>query len=305
VATTGFIPGDDPWLIWKYRLMGDQSENTAELHVNRVAGDYVKLFNLHIVSGRDFSKDRTSARFSGEVIMNEKAIHQLNIETPEEAIGEKIISHNNDTAEIVGVVEDFHQESLEEPIDPLIFINYDYVFQNYVMSFQSSHIQKDIKQLKKLYADFFPGNPFEYFFLDQYFDTQYKAEMRFSKIFGLFTLLAIFISCIGLFGLTFLLVQHRMKEIGIRKAMGASVFSIYKTISADFIKLNTLSIALGLPVAYFTFKSWLNNYAFKIEIEEWFVITPIITIFTISILTISFKVLKAANINPADSLRDE
>ena len=302
---SAYVPGEEAWLTWVFKRVDSQAEKGQDLNVNQITGEYLKLFDLTLIAGRGFKKLSSSSDHDNEAIINEKAALRLGFESPEYAVGEKLVNQNKDTVTIVGVLENFHQQSLEQTIEPIIFLDKAFSFNYFVMDFQSNNIQKDIAELKKMYVNFFPGNPFDYFFVDQFFDAQYKSDVRFSKVFSIFTGLAIFIACLGLFGLTVLLVQHRTKEISIRKVVGASVMSIYKTISTDFLKLNLISLGIGLPLAYYIFSKWLENYAYRISPGGWFIVIPVVAIVLVSLVSISFKVIKAANINPAESLKDE
>ncbi len=153
--------------------------------------------------------------------------------------------------------------------------------------------------------ELFPGNPFEYFFLDEHFAEQYKADQQFGQTFGLFAGLAIFVSCLGLLGLAAFVTNKRTKEIGIRKIVGANLPNILLLLTRDFIQPVLISFLIAVPVTWYLLQKWLENYAFRIPIEPWMFILPALLILVIALLTISTQTMKAASANPANSLRTE
>ena len=161
-----------------------------------------------------------------------------------------------------------------------------------------AHIEEEFQQT-------FPGNAFEYFFLDDHFNRQYEADQRFGSVFSLFTTLAIIVACLGLFGLSAFSMKQRTKEIGIRKVLGASVANILTLLSGDFVKLILVAGVIALPLAYFAIRQWLSNYAFHIEINFWLFALPMILIIVIAMVTVSVQTIKAALANPVKSLRQE
>ncbi|MEX2593448.1 MAG: FtsX-like permease family protein [Anditalea sp.] len=162
-----------------------------------------------------------------------------------------------------------------------------------------------LEQLKATYTEMFPGSPYEYFFLDEFFYRQYKAERQFNLFFRIFSGLAIFIACLGLFGLSVYNVSQRTKEIGIRKVLGASVSNIVALLSKDFMKMVLMASILALPLAYWVIQRWLENYAFHIDISWWLLLVPVCLLLLITLLTVSFQSIKAALMNPVESLRSE
>jgi putative ABC transport system permease protein len=169
----------------------------------------------------------------------------------------------------------------------------------------TDHLKKNLIAIEEAYKGTFSESPFEYFFLNEYFDKQYQAEQRFGKVFGLFTILAILISCLGLLGLSSFIIKLRTKEIGIRKVLGASVFSLLALFSKDFIKLICLAAVLVIPVIYFVGTNWLNNYAFHIGLSWIIFVIPPLLLMIISLITISLQSVKAALANPIKSLKTE
>jgi putative ABC transport system permease protein len=152
---------------------------------------------------------------------------------------------------------------------------------------------------------FFPGNPYEYFFLDDHFEAQYKADEQFGKTFALFAILAIIVACLGLYGLASFVTTQRTKEIGIRKISGASIASILVLLTKDFLKPILLSFAIAIPVTYYLLQQWLQNYAFKTNITAWIFILPALLILVVAMVTISIQTIKTASANPVKNLRTE
>jgi putative ABC transport system permease protein len=153
--------------------------------------------------------------------------------------------------------------------------------------------------------ELFPGSPYDYFFLDEFFNRQYKAEQQFNTFFRFFSGLAIFIACLGLFGLSAFMATQRTKEIGIRKVLGASVSNILTLLSRDFIKLIIFASILAIPLAYWVIQKWLENYAFHFELSWWLLLAPVLILIIITLFTVSFQTIKAAFTDPAKSLRYE
>ncbi len=206
---------------------------------------------------------------------------------------------------IVGVTENFHQQSLRESYEPLILRNIKNVSGYLSIKTTEGRAGQTVDQVKKTWSQYFPGNTFEYFFLDEHFDAQYKADQRFGKVFGLFTGLAILVSCLGLFGLASFTTVQRTKEIGIRKVLGASVRSILGLLYREFAVLLLVAFFIAIPVAWLSMYTWLENYAFRINIQWTYFMFPFIMIAGIALITVSFQSIRAAMANPVKSLKTE
>jgi putative ABC transport system permease protein len=223
---------------------------------------------------------------------------------PEDAIGKRIDFWGSRYT-IVGVAENFHQQSLREAFEPLIFRLIPDVRGYLSVKTPASNASETIALVKSNWDRFFPGNTFEYFFLDDHFDQQYKADQRFGQVFGLFTLLAILVACLGLFGLASFTTIQRTKEIGIRKVLGASVLGILKLLYREFATLLVIAFVIAVPLAWLTIGNWLQGYAFRINIHWSYFVLPFVAIMIIALLTVSFQSIKAAIANPVKSLRTE
>jgi len=237
-------------------------------------------------------------------LLNESAAKLLGFEDFNKAINEKFFSAG-DTVTLVGIVNNYHHQGLQKAIDPMIFRLRPNARQAYSLKIKTSNVPATIAAVQKTWNKFFPADPFNYYFLDDLFDQQYKADQSFGKIFGLFAFLAIIIACFGLLGLSAYNVLQRTKEIGIRKVLGASVQNVLYILSKDFITLVLIAFVIAVPVTWFIMHNWLQDFAYRISIQIWvFAIAGVLAIL-IALLTIGIQALKAAVANPVKSLRTE
>ena len=303
VAISTSIPGEPVgWNAGGIKLVGQDVSKQNQYRVIGVDYDYLKLYGLKIIAGREFSKEFGTDDKS--VIFNKKGLEQLGFTKPEEALGKKI-DFWGEQYSIVGVTENFHQQSLREAFEPLIFRLIPDVNGFLSVRTKAAEAGRTIGIVKSAWNKFFPGNTFEYFFLDDHFDEQYKADQRFGQIFTLFTSLAILVACLGLFGLASFTTLQRTKEIGIRKVLGASVATILRLLYREFAILLVIAFVIATPLAWISVSKWLNGYAFRINIQWVFFVLPFIAILLIAFITVSFQSVKAALANPVNSLRSE
>jgi putative ABC transport system permease protein len=284
------------------KLVGTDESTQKQYRVIEMDQDYMKQYGIKLIAGRYFSNDFGTD--DSAVIFNEKGFEQLGLNKPEDAVGKRIDFWGRRYT-IVGVTENFHQQSLREAFEPLIFrLNPD--VRGYLsVKTPASNASETIALVKSNWVRFFPGNTFEYFFLDDHFDQQYQADQRFGQVFGLFTLLAILVACLGLFGLASFTTIQRTKEIGIRKVLGASVVKILKLLYQEFATLLVIAFVIAVPLAGLTIGNWLQGYAFRISIHWSYFLIPFVAIMVIALLTVSFQSIKAAIANPVKSLRSE
>jgi putative ABC transport system permease protein len=267
--------------------------------------DYLTTYKMELAQGRNFIKGQ--AADSGRVLINESAARQLGYKQP---VGKTIHKQGGEVLTIVGVVKDFHYESLRTKIEPLCFmLDTDIVTGKnsdaLSLRLETENMASLLSALESNWKKAAPGQPFEYFFLNESFDDMYRAEQRVQVLFTVFTTIAIFISCLGLFGLATFTAEQRTKEIGIRKVLGASVASIVTLLSRDFLKPVLFGIVIALPIAWFMMNRWLQDFSYRIAIEWWvFVLAGILAV-GIALITVSFQSIKAAIINPVRSLKNE
>ncbi|MEQ9425574.1 MAG: ABC transporter permease [Cyclobacteriaceae bacterium] len=293
---TVFFPGTSP-----------EGQNTYVMSNWRVDYDYIPTLGMELVAGRNLSRDFPSDSLG--IIINEAAARQLGFEDP---LGETITTFGGDdpsspeydSYKIVGVVKDFHYESLRTNITPLVlYLGHSRGYVSFKI--QGNDVQETVSFLQKKWDEFAPGQPFAYSFLDQRFSSIYENEQKIGNIFSVFAFLAIFIACLGLFGLAAFTAEQRYKEIGVRKVLGASITSIMALLSKEFIKLMIIAFVLAVPLAYYGMDLWLQDFAFRTELQPMtFVLAGVIT-FVISWTTMSFQSLRAARTNPVKALRDE
>ena len=263
-----------------------------------VGFDYIKTMQMKIVKGRDFALDRPSD--SSAVIINQTAVKKFGWKNP---IGKKF--EGNPEKTVIGVVKDFNFFSLHSKIGPLIMSIQPNQFNYLLVRIKPENVSSTVDFVKKTWNAVVPGRPFDYSFLDQRFDEIYKNDERTGEMFGFFSFLAIFIACLGLFGLAAYTAEQRTKEIGVRKVLGSSVSGIVILLSKDFLRLVVLAGIISVPVSYYAMNEWLKNFAYRISISPWVFILAGLLAFFIAFVTISFQAVKAAIANPVKSIRYE
>lgn len=308
VSATSNVPGDDQQLSRMISRIGRDEIGVKEIKEISVDAEYFPTMEIKLLAGRNFSE--VEEQNQGKVILNQSSAQLLDFEDPKTAVGEKIGIQNFwgvSEYEIIGVVADYHQNTLQHDYEPIAFF-YEMFDGHYVVQIdpsQNTSMSNVIAFLKSQWEEVLPSNPFNYYFLDAYFNRQYQADQRFGKIFGLFSILAILIACLGLLGLSSYTAVQRTKEIGIRKVLGASLQSILSLLSKDFVKLVIIAGIPALPLAYWAMHQWLQNYAFRIDISWWLLALPLLLVLLLALLTVSFHTIRAALTNPVESLRYE
>lgn len=286
VTSSTSVPGSQPgWNAGGIRLVEQESTEAKQYRVIAVDGDFIDSYELGIVAGRKFDKERFNEEET--VLFNESAVKLLGL-SPEEALNKDIFFWG-DTFKIVGVLKDYHQESLKKSFEPIIFRYSPAITNFYSIKVQVDRLSETIKQIEDKWQASFAGNPFVYFFLDDHFYEQYKAEMRFGKVFGLFAGLAVFIACLGLFGLASYMTKYRTKEIGIRIVLGASVSNVWILISRDFSTLVFIATLIAIPISWYIIQLWLQEFANRIDITWWLFVLPALVLMLIALFSVSFQ----------------
>jgi putative ABC transport system permease protein len=266
--------------------------------------DFIETLDIALAAGRSFSQEM-DADTTRDLLLNETAARALGWSAPEEAVGKTINALGNRSGTIVGAVKDFHFQSLQMGMQPLLLTPAPDRYAYAMLRIAAHDIGGTLKQIESAWAAFAPQWPFDYLFLDQNFDKLYRAEQRLGKIFGAFGGIAIFIACLGLFGLASFTAGRRTREIGIRKVLGASVAGIVQLLSREFVKLVLVANVIAWPVAYFVMNKWLQDFAYRIAIGWWvFALAGGIALL-IALLTVSTQAIKAALANPVEALRYE
>jgi putative ABC transport system permease protein len=236
------------------------------------------------------------------VVINETAAQALGFNTKAVVAGQKILW--GEPYEIVGVVKDYHHLSLREPIQPVIYLpSVSFVY--FTVQTNTRNLPQKIATLKTLYTSIFPGNPFEYFFADESFNEQYKAEQKLKTVFELCSLVAVLIALLGLFGIVSFTARQRVKEIGIRKVLGAGLQDIAVLLSKDFFVLVVIAMVIASPLAWWLMQRWLQDFAYRTAIGWWIFAAAGGLIGLLTLLTVGIQAIKSANANPVKNLRTE
>ncbi len=301
VTTSSDIPTYTVHSTTAFSWEGKNPETRFLIHQFSVDHDYIKTFNMNIIAGRDFSREFPVDETTQSFIVNETAVKAMGLKNP---VGSKFRLYRNE-GQIVGVVEDFHYKSLQKEIEPLV-LRIDSQRDSYVfVKFRSEHMQEAIASVRGVYKSFNPDYLLEYTFLDEAVERLYNSEQKTRKIFNYFTLVAILISCLGLYGLAAYMAQQKTKEIGIRKVLGASIMNIVTNLSKEFILLIFMANVIAWPLAYYFMNKWLKNFAYRIDLSVWTFVLSGLAALAIALLTISYQSIKAASADPANSLRYE
>lgn len=240
------------------------------------------------------------------MIINEEAARLLGFRSPAEAVGKKIEASIGtvSSSTIVGVIEDYHQQSLKKGLLPIIHYYVD--DPNFFgIKVSTDNMSQTLAEIRKLWESQYAGYPFEYHFLDQLYNEQYKADQQFGETVRAFSFFILLITCMGILGLTAYNITRRTKEIGIRKVLGASVSGIVALLTRDFLRLVLLAVVIASPLAWFLMHNWLQDFAYRITIQWWMFALPGLLAVVLALLTISFQSAKAALMNPVKSLRSE
>jgi len=305
VTASTSVPGAEVGGSSDYALKNSQSgKRCRNLGVDN---KFIDAYGLKIVAGRGFTNDRPAVDTNVlvNIILNETAVNVFGFAKNEDAVGQ-YIDGSGFHCKVIGVVKDYHQESLQNSFDPIVFYpEEERNFGNFSLKINTANLPVLMDFVKQKWSTYYPQSPFRFFFLDDQFNAQYKTDKLFATVLWLFTAIAIVIACLGLFGLSLFTIAKRNKEISIRKVLGATLFQITSMITKDYLKLVLLAGIVALPVAFILVNNWLQDYAFHIGIGIWFFILPILLIITIAILTVLYQSVRAGIANPVKNLRSE
>ncbi len=306
-ATTSWnVPGGEMGRSFNVRQADSATQNRFTVRHTGIDYDFLPTMGIEVIAGRNFTPTDHNPDFAKlhNIIINISAAKLLGFASPQAAVG-KSIMRGDKKWDIIGVAADYHQKSLRYPLEPIMFFPAYSTNSEISVKLTAKDIAGKVDLLKQKYSTFFPGNFFDYFFLDDHFNRQYRDERLFSKVFGIFAGFAIFVACLGLFGLAMFSTVQRTKEIGVRKVLGASVSNILVLISKDFVKLVLIASIIAFPIAWFSMNRWLEDFAYRIDIAWWVFGAAAVLALVIALLTVSFQALKAAMSNPVKSLRTE
>lgn len=268
---------------------------------------FIPAYDLKLIAGRKFEEDKPAVDTNVvlNVIVNETAAKVFGFSDAAGILGREL-KGTGFNCKVIGVVKDYHQESLQYSFDPIVFyLDEERNFGYFSIKLNTTNLPVLLDFIKEKWNKYFPESPYQFSFLDEQFNNQYKGDKLFSTVLWLFTIIAIIVACLGLFGLSLYTVSKRMKEIGIRKVLGASIAQITKMVSKDYLKLIIVAGVIAFPAAYWLLQNWLNKYAFHISIDIWFFLLPVLLIMSIAMLTVLYQSVKAAMANPVKSLRTE
>ena len=279
---------------------GKDPEARIPFAIRPVNYDIIEMLDLQIAGGRSFSRDFSTD--SSAVIFNEAGIEAMGLRDP---LGKEIAFSNGMKFKIIGVVKDFHYESLKSDVAPLFFVLKPQYTETIIARIQAGTEQSTLQKIRDFHQKYNPGFPFSYRFLDEDYQALYGEEVRVSVLSRYFAAIAILISCLGLFGLAAFTAERRRKEIGIRKVLGSSEYKIVYLLSGDFSRLVIISIVIALPFSYILTRQWLDNFVFRISLEWWYFISAGLIALVIAWLTVGAQAFRAARVNPTKCLRDE
>jgi putative ABC transport system permease protein len=306
VSNTTTVPG----MLREWRatakLLGSRTGDSILVRTSNIDFDFLNVFKMQLLAGRNFSRDYPKDPDTSAII-TASAARLLGFKKPQDAIGRTVVvpEFDDQHAIIVGVVNDYHQVSLKKPLEPSLFTCDFYNSEYYSVRVYTRNMTSTLDHIHASWDKAFPGNPFEYFFLDDYFNRQYANERKFGELFTTFAVLAILISCLGLFGLSAYMASQRVKEVGIRKVLGASVAGLTFLLSRDFLKLVLLAILLATPLTWLVMDRWLQDFPYRTSIQWWMFAGAGIAALFIALLTVSFQAIRTAQTNPSQTLRSE
>lgn len=281
-------------------MEGESDEQRKDTQVKTVDGDYITLFGLKLLAGRNLNDYDTAT----EYVVNRQFANIAGYDNPQDIIGKRVKIWGH-LCPIVGVVEDFHTTSLHQKIEPTVLFNRLSNYRTLSIKVNPNNYQASIEAAKKLWEEAYPKHIFEYTFLDERIREFYESEGKMSVIIGAFTTIAIVIGCIGLFGLATFMANQRIKEIGVRKVLGASVQGIVFSFSKEFIVLIVIAFVFAAPLGWLAMRSWLQEFEYRIDVGPVIFATALITTLIIALITVGYRSFQAATANPVNSLRNE
>lgn len=301
VAATNEIPGNEVyWRSDQFHRKGVENDGTMYAFLS-VGAHYFNVFDIQLKAGRYFN---TNLEPGSEAIINEKARRALGFIDNATALGQKLYNGESDV-EIVGVVGDYHQQGVNKQIEPMV-LNYSGADLNYyIVELTHGDIEESLQKIKATFMQLFPTSPFEYYFLDEHFDKQYKSDQQFAQIFSMAAIIAIIIVVMGILGVTTQLLIQRSKEVSIRKILGASAGNVFQLISKEYVIWLLICYAIGIPMSYYLFSAWLDNFIIRIDLGWWFFVIPVLLIAVVFILSTVYQTIKTALVNPAEILKNE
>ncbi len=307
-TSVSHIPGQMPVWGTEFKAKAINSDKAYSLKAVGIDYDFISTFQARLLAGRNFSRDFPSDRGNENrraVLINEAASKLLGFATPQFAISKHLTTYWGADYEIIGVLNSFHQLSVKEDLTPMYFILQPRALSYYAVSFHARDATALVSNVRDIWKRHFPEIPFDFIFLDEYFDSQYKTEVRFSTAMGAMTVLALAIGCMGLFGLTSYAIVRRTKEVGIRKVLGASIANVVVLFTTDLLRSCVVAGLVAVPFVYYAIDQWLSSYANRISLEWWMFGVPVGAIAGVFFVTVALQTVGLARRNPVESLKGE
>ena len=301
ITTSSNVPGTEIKNSRVYGIPVEGRNTEKRIDIYMVDDHFFKTYGLTLIAGDNFSASIQEE--SGKIILNESALTYFGFDNAEAAVG-KILRSGNQEVIIKGIINDFNQQSLKELPGPIAFFNQP-SNKYYTVKANMTGITQLIPELEKIWVTHYPGNPFNYFFLDDFFNEQYRADQRFNGLFLASSILAIIIACLGLSGLSAYAITRRTKEIGIRKSNGARTGQVMVLLNSDFVKWVLIAFVIATPAGWFAMDKWLQNYAYRTEMSWWIFVLAGLIALAVALLTVSWQSWRAATRNPVEALRYE
>ena len=305
ISAAHLVPGDiELWVPGIRKIPADPNNNSSQIiHLNSIDPSFIPQFELNMLAGRNYYPEEASTHSDG-MILTETACKTLEIEKIEDAIGQQYYCMG-DTFSVIGVVSDYQQWGFQKAAGDYVFINRPDEFRRYAVKLKGTNLDNSLAFIENTYQTIFSDGIFEYVFLDEHFNQQYQADAQFGKLVSLFASLGIFISCLGLLGLSLFMILQKRKEIGIRKVLGATTIGLIQLLSKDFLKLVVIAFIIATLGGWYFMNEWLENFAHRISLQWWVFALAGLLALTIAFFTVSLQSIKAALANPIAALRAE
>ncbi|HZY81220.1 MAG TPA: ABC transporter permease [Cyclobacteriaceae bacterium] len=305
ISASATVPGKQREYKTLVKKYGSPDDSQVTLRFNSMDYEFDDVFKMKLLAGRLFDEQYPTDDDTA-VVISESSARLLGFKSSEEAVGQTItITGFNWSPIVVGVVNDYHQVSLKKPLDPAIFACSKYGGEFYSIRINTNDVAGTIDHIRDAWTKAFPGNPFDYFFLDDFFNRQYENERKFGKLFTTFSILAVIVSCVGLFGLSAYTATQRTKEIGIRKALGSTENGIFLLLSQEYLKLVGLSILIASPLIWWVMNNWVQTFPYRTDISPLVFVVSGVMVLMVALITVSYQTVKASKTNPVESLRYE
>jgi putative ABC transport system permease protein len=307
VTWSDMLPGKPPITGPTLRKKGEPSSKNINYEHGNIDSEFIKTYGLELVAGRNFAENQTAEE--SKIMLNETAVKKLGFDSNESAIGEVVTTRiENSTApntlSIIGVVKDFHSQGLRKSITPMLFTPDRAVSESfYAIKIKSSNMSKVVAEIGDIYEDVNPKDSYNAFFLDDFFNKQYKNELIFKKIMIIISVIIILLTCLGMFAMVNGIIRRRLKEVAVRKVNGAKLSDLLLLLNKQFLYFLIITSVFAIPLAYMFIQKWLGNFVYKTELNIWVFLVPVVLIAAIVLITTSYRIALVSRINPIKVLK--